>query len=76
MKVREWLKDSLLLEFRASNFYDFYDLELASQKMDSKEVEDLIIDRGNALYSDIMSALGFLLGYILEKSAIALDSDT
>lgn len=61
MKFREWLQDSLLLEFRSSNFYDFYALELASQKMDSKEVEDLIIDRGNALYSDIMSALGFLL---------------
>lgn len=61
MKFKEWLQESLLLEFRSSNFYDFYALELASQQMGSKEVEDLIIDRGNALYSDIMSALGFLL---------------
>jgi hypothetical protein len=61
MKFREWLQESLLLEFRSSNFYDFYALELASKQMGSKEVEDLIIDRGNALYSDIMSALGFLL---------------
>lgn len=61
MQFREWLSESLLLEFRSSDFYDFYALELASKEMDSKEVNDLLIDRGNALYSDIMSALGFLL---------------
>lgn len=61
MKFKEWINKSLLLEFKASNFYDFYALELASKQMGSKEVEDLIVDRGNTLYSEIISALGFLL---------------
>jgi hypothetical protein len=61
MFFKEWLGESLLLEFRSSNFYDFYALELASREMDTKEVNDLLVDRGNSLYSEIMSALGFLL---------------
>ena len=61
MKFKEWLNSELLLEFRASNLYDFYALELASKDMNSREVDHLLVDRGNLVYSGIMSAVGFVL---------------
>ena len=61
LSFKEWLNNNLLLEFKSSNLYDFYALELAKDKIDSKELQDLLIDRGNALYQDILSAMGFVL---------------
>lgn len=58
---KEWLQSQLLLEFRSSDFYDFYALELAKPLMQDKEVNDLLIDRGN----NVLHQLSFDLGFVL-----------
>ncbi len=58
MNFKPWL---LLNEFNATNIYDFYALELAKSKIDDKEIDDKLIQRGNDLLDQIIDAVGLLL---------------